>query len=149
MTEQEMQSSGSGHRIGMVFGFGLILVGLVLAGFGIKTLYDNWQLFSSGVNATGTVVSYETYIDSDQETRYQAIITFQVGGTTYRHKDPSASGSPRYDINEPVNLLYKPDQPEYVVLNKPLDLWLNPLLPLGGGLFVLLIGFGLTQRRKA
>ena len=147
MSDQKQKNSQTGRVVGLVVGLILLVIGLGLLWFGGKTLYDNYMLSTEGIPTTGTVVSYETYTDSDQDTRYQAIINFQVGGTVYRHKDPSATLSPTYDINQPVDLLYRPDAPEFVVINRTVDLWLNPLLPLGGGIFVTLIGLAFALRK--
>lgn len=148
MREKVSTNKSGGRWVGPFVGILALLLGFALTGFGAKTLYDNWKLSSDGIVVTGNVVGYETYTDGDQQTRYKAVINFQVGGTVYRHVDPSASLNPNYGIGEPINLLYEPDNPRNVTINRTVDLWINPLLPLGAGLFVILIGLGLSMGGK-
>lgn len=74
---------------------------------------------------TGTVVGCANYVDDDQDTRFQAIIYYQVELNIYNGKDPSAGLTPRYDTDEKIDLLYMPGQPDFVVINNSVDLRIN------------------------
>lgn len=148
MTDQTKTPQSSGTGCAAWVAILALLAGLALAGFGGKKLVDSWALFTTGEAVTGTVSGYQTSLDENNNTRHQAIITYQAGSEVYSYKDPGASIVPKWAVGAPVELLYLPGQPELAVINNPVDLWVNPLLPIAAGLIGVVVGVVVFLGRK-
>lgn len=98
----------------------LALVGIVCSA-GTFFSYANTRAFiNSAVETTGTVVDLVRHGDT-----YSPIIAF-YDEELHRHTFASSTSSsrPRFDINEPVTVLYPPDAPDKARIGGIWNLWL-------------------------
>ena len=97
-----------------------ILIGIIVIGVGIFTFISGKNLEKRcTATAVGTVVEMHEDISSDTHSvthTYYPVIEYQVGDRTVKKQSSSGSSSPRYNINEKVDILYNPDNVEEYII---------------------------------
>jgi len=112
----------------------LNLLLIVLGGWGAYIAYNNWQLRSTGLTTTGTVIRLDES-SGDGGTTYSPVFQYEVNGQIYEFESQNASSPPTHRVGEQDTIYYDPANPQNAQIDSFMDMWLAPglLLCVGGG----------------
>ncbi|NNE48975.1 MAG: DUF3592 domain-containing protein [Altererythrobacter sp.] len=136
----------------------LLAMGLFAFAAGGWSIWSDRQFAENGVQATGTVVSFEQRRVKRSNSRgyrtmYRPVVTFDgQDGAEYRFVGQAGSSSPAYAIGERVNVIYDPWSPDDAIIDDFGSRQKAPLIFLGVGLIVggigaVLVYFFLRRQR--
>ena len=101
----------------------LLAMGLFAFAVGGWSIWSDHQFAENGVQATGTVVSFEQRrVKRDNSpgyrTLYTPVVTFHgQDGAEYRFVGQAGSSSPAYSVGERVNVIYDPWSPNDAIID--------------------------------
>lgn len=112
-----------GRLVGGIFmGVGSILLAVVA-----WISVSNYKFAQRAIPVTGTVINYNNYESRNDDGRHTTMYTptyqYDFNGKTYTYISSTSSSSREYEINEKVNVLVDPDQPEEVLIDSFWDRW--------------------------
>lgn len=133
-------------RAGLV---GVTLIGVGVAGFGVKALVDNQRFLAKAAVADGVVVGVKDVVERRQtgsgtnvqvveETQLYPIVRFTTArGQVVQFQAAPNSNPPHHRVGGSIGLLYDPANPQQVTF----DTWRNRW---GAGLILISAGLGLV-----
>lgn len=126
-----------------------ILLPLLFTSIGAFFLYRNIQLVTEGIHTEGTVLRLQTERVSCK-TYYYPVIRFQdQQGRVHMAQSHFGSTSSTWRRGERIKLYYQPDNPEQMVHDEFLSLWLLPSISVGFGLLIFFPAlWGATHKRR-
>ncbi len=97
----------SSQWIGSVF----LAFGLLFGGVGLAAAISDWRFAKDAVRAQGFVTGFANSRSSDSTTYAPIVIYRDRTGTIYRFRGKVASNPPAFDMQESVDVLYRPERP--------------------------------------
>ena len=98
----------------------------------LEILQTSWHLRSVGKLTTGTITDLEAFTDDSPNfpvRTYKLIVEFDVDGKTYTVKSYSTYYVPGdYNLGDPIQVIYDPNDPEIAQVDIFSERWLDPLL---------------------
>jgi hypothetical protein len=96
----------------------------------LGTLQTSWYLRSNGELTTGKITDLEEVpgVKPNSIASYRLIVEFDAGGITYTVKSHSSYHVPDYNLGDPVQVIYDPNDPETAQVDIFSERWLDPLL---------------------
>jgi hypothetical protein len=86
-------------------------------------------LTEDGVSVTATVIEIGSRDDSDHGTTYYPIYIFTTeDGVEHTGESSASSTHCNYEVGDPIEILYLPDNPSKSQPNSFVNLWLGPLI---------------------
>jgi Protein of unknown function (DUF3592) len=120
---------------------GIILLGAVMVGFGVKSLVDGQRFLATAAEARGVVVDVAKVREYDSDagagryvTRLYPVVEFVTAREqVVRYQPPMGSNPPDYRVGGPLRVLYDPANPQHVVLDTWDEVWSTGvvLVPVG------------------
>ena len=104
----------------------LLICAFVLFGISMYLSLNSWRLLREGLRAGGIVVG----IHESDDTYAPVFVFHDRSGTEYRVTETFASSSMSYKAGDTVEVLYRPQWPQYACINSFKFLWGGPLLGL-------------------
>jgi hypothetical protein len=138
----------------IAFGSLFLVIGLVFAGVSVSFVVD-------AERAPGTVVDLEWQQShssssrknggSNQPMAYPVVDFTSADGKPREFQDSTGSNPPSYDVGDPVEVLYRANDPGGARINGFLSLWLLPLIFSGVGLLIAGVGtaVALVSRQRS
>ena len=123
--------------------FIVIIIGIVLLTAGAFLLIKNNMLIKNcTVEAEATVVDMDQEYSADDggDYMYYPIIEYKVGEETVRATMSKGSGTPEYNINDKIAILYNPDNTEEFIVKGESSSKLISILFIALGVLVTGIG---------
>ena len=107
------------------------ILGVVLLAAGYHFGEGTVQLIVDGKRTVGTIVDYEERRGSDGKSGFWPVVEFQAHGQWFRFKH--WVGGKRWQIGEPVEVLYEAANPSNAMLDGPIVKWMpwSPFVALG------------------
>lgn len=119
-----------------IAGFILLLVGSIFTAAGTAVSWRSLQLLQGGQKADGVVVSMRHDGDSSKP-----VVKYSVDGKEYEVVGTISTKPPSLHVGEQVQVVYRPGDPTYAVIDSFVERWLFPLI--FGGIGLLLGSIGL------
>jgi hypothetical protein len=114
---------------------GLMLLGGVLVGFGVKMLVDTRRFLATAEVAEGAVVRVDEAVMRD-ETRRFPVVEFR---TAYEQVAQFQADNGSLKVGDSVRLLYDPANPRNARLDNWGNRWAGPIALWGAGLTILVV----------
>jgi hypothetical protein len=126
---------------------GLMLLGVVLVGFGVKMLVDTRRFLATAEPAEGVVVRVDKRVERERVgsgdnahwanvTRYYPFVEFR---TAREQVAQFQADDGSLQVGDSVNLVYDPANPRHARLDKWGNRWAGPLAFWGAGIAILVI----------
>ncbi len=120
------------------------LVGFLLLGLAAVFTWRTSNFIKRSQSATGTVTTMVPVIsrdsDSKQTTSYAPVFSFKAAnGETYSVTSHTSSNPPSFAVNDEVEVLYDPADPQHARINTFVQLWLLPVILGSIGTFFFII----------
>ncbi|MGQ9613468.1 MAG: DUF3592 domain-containing protein [Chloroflexus sp.] len=131
---------------------GLLIVGLGLLILGWQSFPNTAQRMKNTVATQRTVVEIKPRLvntNSGQRTFFYPIVEFRTAtGETIQFESEAGDNPSAYQINDRVEVMYNPEQPQTALINS-WELWLPSTLFLGtGGLLLIVSGIAILGALK-
>jgi hypothetical protein len=142
----------------LVFGlFAVVGLGLLIGG--VVSIQHTRRFLATAISVPGVVtenVWHESSSGSSKSWAFYPRILFRTtGGQEISFITDSGSSPPAYRVNEPVTILYDPQQPYHASIRSFSDLWLGPTILCGLGIVFCSFGVvavilkGISARKDA
>jgi hypothetical protein len=119
----------------LFYGTLILVAGLVFGVVALPYTLETVRFVAQAHKTTGTVVRL-----AQQNSTFHLVIAYTVNGQSFVITDTQGSNPPFHQVNDSVEVLYRPDQPDHGQDNSFLNIWLTPALPLAFAGFFLLTG---------
>jgi hypothetical protein len=126
---EEMKRSGA--KVGRLVGLIFMSIGMVMLAVVCYLLYDHQQFEKNAVNVKGTVVEFQSYIssnDNSSTTMYTPVFEYTYKGKKYTYVSTTSSNVKEYEVGESLDILVDPENPAEVLVNSFMEKWFLPLL---------------------
>lgn len=111
--------------IGIVF----ILGSFIPLGIGAYCYKSTSNFLKTAVSTEGTVLEMNERKSSDGSIHYYPVYSFvDVYGTEHKIYCKSGHYPPRYEIGDPISILYNPQSPEEIKYDSFVSLWMGALI---------------------
>jgi hypothetical protein len=108
---------------------------LLLLASGLWALHSK-NTVDNGVKTQGTVTQI-----LPQGRGYTPEVTYIVEGKTYTYHSWSSQSPSPYQVGDPIEIYYDPNDPAQASLNSFISLWFGPLMLAGAGMLDLITSF--------
>jgi hypothetical protein len=115
--------------------------GMAVLGIGAMLLLRSLLIAALGQRTEGTVIANVGSKDTEVTT-VQAVVRFQADGREVEFTSPGGTYPPLHKVKDRVTVLYWPGKPEEAVISGFAELYLQPTVVAGMGLFLLAVGGG-------
>lgn len=126
---EEMKRSGA--KVGRLVGLIFMSIGMVMMAVAGYFVYDHQQFEKNAVTVNGTVVDFDSYISTDDNsstTMYSPIFEYEYEGKKYTYVSTSGSSVKEYEVGERIDILVNPENPADVLVNTFMEKWFLPVL---------------------
>ncbi len=134
----ECDSVKSNNMFGFII---LAILSIAFTGIGGCNIYKNIKTTVYGETFEGTVIGHKEVWSSGSEGRsgqwmYYPIVSFAYKGITLKKKLNYGANPPPLSVGERVNLYYNHDDPDHIIVQGLIGIWIIPVM-------FLFAGFGL------
>lgn len=125
---RKMPGLDVGRIVGTIFMSlgGIMLVVVVYLGV------SNYQFSQRAILVKGKVIDYDTYQSRNDNggstTMYTPTFQYKFKGKTYTYKSSTSSSSQDYEIDETVDVLVDPEEPQEILIDTFWEKWFLPIL---------------------
>ncbi len=111
----------------------LLIIGLLLSGFGIYTFNKNQKLAKNGVKTMAKVIDISEQTDTDSEgfssKSYYPVLEF-VDQDSKKHtfKGNVGGGKRKYHLDQEVEIIFDPTHPEQAQMKSFVTQWIMPIV---------------------
>lgn len=131
-TLQAEASKKPGINVGRLVGSIFMSVGGILLTIVVYLIYSNSKFAERAVPVKGKVISYDSYLSRDDDgrstTMYRPTFEYTFQGKTYTHESSTSSSSPEYEVDELVDVLVDPEEPQEILIDSFWERWFLPIL---------------------
>jgi Protein of unknown function (DUF3592) len=117
-----------GRVAGVIF---MSLGGIMLSAV-VYIVISNYQFEQRAIPVKGKVIGYDSYVSSNDEggstMMYTPTFQYEFKGKTYTHVSGTSSSSQTYEIDDAVDVLVDPQDPEEILINSFWEQWFLPVL---------------------
>ena len=134
-------SRSSGINVGKVVGGSFMVVGLIQLAVVAYLIVSHYKFEQRAQPVQGKMIDYDSYQSRDSKTgststMYTPIFEYSFRGKPYKYKSSTSSSMQEYQIDEIVEVLVDPDDPQNPLINSFWEKWfLSILLGFMGTLF--------------
>lgn len=111
----------------------LLIIGLLLSGFGVYTFKKNQKLAKNGVKTMASVIDISEQTDTDSEgyssKSYYPVLEF-VDQNSQKHKFKGnvGGGKKKYHLDQEIEIIYDPANPEQAQMKNFVTQWIMPIV---------------------
>lgn len=130
-----------------IFFYLVIVLGILIVFWGVNQLLSKWRLFQRGINTEATIIDFA--VRYSRGAYYAPILTFLLPEgeeVKVALKDYYSQGT--YQKGQKVPIVYFLTDPIQASIKDFGSLWVIPLMLLGLGVLVILIGFYLIFKAQ-
>lgn len=111
----------------------LLIIGLLLSGFGAYTFKKNQKLAKNGVKTMAKVIDISEQIDTDSEgfssKSYYPVLEFvDQGSKKHTFKGNVGGGKRKYHLDQEIEIIYDPTNPEQAQMKNFVTQWIMPIV---------------------
>ncbi len=121
-----------GMNVGRVVGTLFLSLGGIMLIVVAYLIISNNQFAQRAIPVKGKVIGYESYESSDDDggstMMYRPTFSYAFAGKTYTHQSSTSGSSPSYEIDEEVDVLVDPQDPEEILIDRFWERWFAPML---------------------
>lgn len=130
-----------------IFFWLIIALGILIVFWGVKELLSKWKLFQKGIPTEATIIDFA--VRYSRGAYYAPILTFVLPEgeeVKVEIKDFYSQGT--YQKGQKVSIIYFLTDPIQASIKDFKSLWVMPLMILGVGALVIIIGFFLIMKAQ-
>jgi hypothetical protein len=131
-----------GDRFFLWFGSAFAAFGLLFAGIGARSFFDDMNFQKTAINTSGTVIGLDRRSPDDGYVYAPVVEWRDPSGTRHQFVGGVASSPPSYDIGETVGVAYQPGRPGQARVDSFTERGIMPLA--FGGMGSIFAAIGLT-----
>lgn len=109
-----------------------IIIGVLFFAASSYLLINDYCVSSRGVLAKGRVIDFDIYESTNDHggstKDYSPVFQYEFEGQTYVYQSTISSSSQGYQLNENVDILINPKDPNNIIVNTFAERWRNPAL---------------------
>ena len=123
----------SGINVSKVVGISFMGVGVIELAVMAYLIVSHYKFEQRAQPVKGTVIDYSTYESKNSKgngytTMYTPIFEYSFNGKPYQYKGGTSSSSQEYEINEIVEVLVDPQDPQNPLINSFWEKWFLSIL---------------------
>ncbi len=127
-----------GVNVSRLVGGIFMSLGAIMLVIAVYFLISNYQFSERAIPVKGKVIDYDSYQSRDDDggstTMYTPTFQYEFQGKTYTHKSSTSSSSRSYEIDELVDVLVDPEEPNEVLIDSFWEKWFVSVLLSGMGI---------------
>lgn len=125
---QQKPSVDVGGVVGTIF----MSIGGIMLAVVVYLSISNYQFSQRAVSVKGKVIDYETYLSRGENgsttTMYTPTFQYKFGGKTYTYKSNTSTSNQEYEIDESIDVLVDPKEPQEILIDTFWGKWFLPML---------------------
>ena len=129
---QEEASRKPGINVGRLVGTIFMSLGGIMLAVVAYLIVSNYNFAQRAIPIKGKVIKFDSYISTDDEgrstTMFRPTFEYTYAGKTNTYPSSTSSSSPGYEINDMVDVLVDPDEPEEILIDSFWERWFLPVL---------------------
>ncbi len=118
--------------VGRIVGALFMSLGVIMIAVVAYLVVSNYQFSQRALAVKGKVIDYDTYQSRNDNgastTMYTPTFQYTFKGKTYTYKSTTSTSSHDYEIDEIVDVLFDPDEPQEILIDTFWEKWFLPVL---------------------
>ena len=118
--------------VGRIVGTLFMSIGGIMLAVVVYLAISNYQFSQRAILTKAKVIDYETYQSRDDNgrstTMYTPTFQYRFKGKTYTYKSTTSSNTQDYEIDETVDVLVDPEEPQEILIDTFWAKWFLPTL---------------------
>ncbi|HRI78027.1 MAG TPA: DUF3592 domain-containing protein [Cyclobacteriaceae bacterium] len=124
--------SSPGINVGKVVGSIFMTVGAIMLGIAAYVVSSHYKFEQRAQKVKGTVIDYHSYESKNDDGSYTTMYTptyeYSFNGKSYKYTSNTSSSSQEYQINDAVQILVDPLDPQNPLIDNFWEKWFLPVL---------------------